>query len=252
MSQDKITVIQRCNAFSALVCDPDLHHPLPLRLHESGRKKNHRTGSGEKNRSSSSRQVPYDPDIPKEYGDLLRGAKADDWRIPQIFLALADRHEAEGEEGRALHFLDRAAKAFAVNRDASGEALVFSKKVLFLMQTGREREAHRAAEGGRRKMDGAASPRFSGISRRPPRPAAGRIQSRPGAPQPVSSGQHGFSDGCSLPPTEARCRTRRRDGGGSVRTPSPSAGGLPLSGSTTCPNRVRPVKAAPTFRMPLP
>lgn len=86
-------------------------------------------------------QVPYDPDIPKEYQDLLRGAQADDWRIPQIFLALADRHEAEGEVGRALHFLDRAAKAFAVSKDSSGEALVFSKKVLFLMQTGREREA---------------------------------------------------------------------------------------------------------------
>ncbi len=51
---------------------------------------------------------------------------------------------------------------------------------------------------------------------------------------------------------EARCRTCRRDGGGSVRTPSPSADGLPLSGSDVCPNRVRPVKAAPTSGMPLP
>ena len=86
-------------------------------------------------------QAPSDPDIPTEYQDLLRGAKADDWRIPQIFLALADRHETEGEEGRALHFLDRAAKAFTAKKDFSGEALVFSKKALFLMQTGREREA---------------------------------------------------------------------------------------------------------------
>ncbi len=86
-------------------------------------------------------QAPSDPDLPTEYQELLRGAQANDWRIPQIFLALADRHEAEGEEGRALHFLDRAAKAFAENNDSSGEALVFSKKVLFLMQTGREREA---------------------------------------------------------------------------------------------------------------
>ncbi len=86
-------------------------------------------------------QVPYDPDIPREYQDILRSAKADDWRIPRIFLALANRYEAEGEEGRVLHFLDRAAKAFSVKRDSSGEALVFSKKVLFLMQTGREHEA---------------------------------------------------------------------------------------------------------------
>ena len=96
-------------------------------------------------------QVPYDPDIPKEYPDLLRGAKADDWRIPQIFLALAGQYEAEGDEGRAFHFLERAAKAFAVKKDSSGEALVFSKKVLFLMHTGREREALALLrEGGER------------------------------------------------------------------------------------------------------
>ena len=47
-------------------------------------------------------QVPYDPDIPKEYHHLLQGAKADDWRIPHLFLALADRHMAEGQEGRAI------------------------------------------------------------------------------------------------------------------------------------------------------
>ena len=94
-------------------------------------------------------QVPYDPDVPREYQDLLRGAKADDWRIPQIFLALANRYEAEGDEGRVLHLLDRAAKAFAVKKDPSGEALVFSKKVLFLMRTGREREAFTLVrEGG--------------------------------------------------------------------------------------------------------
>ena len=129
-----------------------------------------------------------DPDIPKEYHDLLRGAKADDWRIPQIFLAFAGRHEAEGEEGRALHFLDRAEKAFAVKKNFSGEALVFSKKVLYLMHTGRESEAQYPAAGGGRKMGRAASSRLSGISRRPSRPAAGRIRSSPGATQPVYSG----------------------------------------------------------------
>ncbi|MBA4421908.1 MAG: hypothetical protein C0390_02260 [Syntrophus sp. (in: bacteria)] len=92
-------------------------------------------------KTAAEHQAPYDLDIPKEYLDLLRSANADDWRIPQIFLALAGQYEAEGDEGRALHFLDRAAKAFAVKKDSSGEALVFSKKILFLMQTGREREA---------------------------------------------------------------------------------------------------------------
>ena len=37
-------------------------------------------------------QVPYDPDVPREYQDLLRGAKADDWRIPQIFLEIGRAH----------------------------------------------------------------------------------------------------------------------------------------------------------------
>ena len=96
-------------------------------------------------------QVPYDPDIPKEYHHLLPGAKADDWRIPHIFLALADRHMADGQEGRAIYFLDRAAKAFAVKSDSSGEALVFSKKILFLMQTGREREAQELLKEGSEK-----------------------------------------------------------------------------------------------------
>ncbi len=96
-------------------------------------------------------QAPYDPDIPREYQDILGSAKADDWRIPQIFLALADRYESEGEEGRVLHFLDRAAKTFAVKKDSSGEALAFSKKALFLMQVGREREAFTLLrEGGER------------------------------------------------------------------------------------------------------
>ena len=93
-------------------------------------------------------QAPYDPDIPKEYHHLLQGAKADDWRIPHIFLALADRHMAEGQEGRANHFLDRAAKAFAVKSDSSGEALVFSKKVLYPDADRSRARGSRTAEGG--------------------------------------------------------------------------------------------------------
>jgi len=87
------------------------------------------------------KEVPYESDIPKQYHELLRGAKTDDWRLPEIFLAVADRSEAEGEEGRVFYFLEKAAKAFSLRKDSSGEALVFTQKALFLMHLGREREA---------------------------------------------------------------------------------------------------------------
>lgn len=80
-------------------------------------------------------------DIPKEFHEAHRDAREGDWRIPEFFLSLADRSEAEGEEGMMMHYLDQAASHFAASRDASGEALVFVRKVLFRMNTGREAEA---------------------------------------------------------------------------------------------------------------
>jgi CHAT domain-containing protein len=84
---------------------------------------------------------PYDRDIPKEYRDRLLSVDAADWTIPQLFLIVAGHFESEGEEGKALHFLDRAAKLFAARYDSSGEALVFCRKGLVLMNAGRDREA---------------------------------------------------------------------------------------------------------------
>jgi CHAT domain-containing protein len=84
---------------------------------------------------------PYDSSIPKEYHDSLRELDAGDWRIPQIFLAVAGRFETEGDEEKALHFFDRAAEAFVGKQDRSGEALTFSRKFILLLQAGREREA---------------------------------------------------------------------------------------------------------------
>jgi hypothetical protein len=112
---------------------------------------------------------PYDSSIPKEYHDSLRELDADDWRIPQIFLAVAGRFETEGDEEKALHFFDRASEAFAGKQDHSGEALTFSRKFLLLLQTGREREALAL----QRKMDNDASSGLPGVSRRPLRLAAG-------------------------------------------------------------------------------
>jgi CHAT domain-containing protein len=94
---------------------------------------------------------PYDGDIPREYQDRLLGVDAADWTIPQIFLVVAGHFEAGGEEQKAIHFLDRAAEVFAGRHDSSGEALIFCRKVLLLMNAGREREAHDLLRKGREK-----------------------------------------------------------------------------------------------------
>ena len=94
---------------------------------------------------------PYDRDIPKDYRDRLLRVDAADWTIPQIFLVVAGHFESKGEEGKALHFLDRAAKLFAARYDSTGEALVFCRKGLLLMNAGREREAVDLLREGKEK-----------------------------------------------------------------------------------------------------
>jgi CHAT domain-containing protein len=94
---------------------------------------------------------PYDSSIQKEHQDILRKIDIDDWRIPQVFLAVAGRFETEGDEEKALHYLDRAAQAFVGMKDHSGEALAFSRKFLLLRQVGREPEALALMREGREK-----------------------------------------------------------------------------------------------------
>ncbi len=84
---------------------------------------------------------PHDAEIPREYRDRLLGAAVSDPMAPQIFLAVADRAAAEGEEEKALHFIGRAAALFSGQRDFSGEGLAFAQKALLLQCAGREREA---------------------------------------------------------------------------------------------------------------
>jgi CHAT domain-containing protein/tetratricopeptide (TPR) repeat protein len=94
---------------------------------------------------------PYDWEIPQEYQDRLQSVDADDWTIPPVFLAVAVHFEMEGEDGKALHFLDRAAEAFVRKNDSSGEALAFCRKALLLMHAGRKRDAlDLLKEGGER------------------------------------------------------------------------------------------------------
>lgn len=95
---------------------------------------------------------PYDSRIQKEHQDNLRKMDSDDWRIPQVFLAVASRFESEGDDERALHFFDRASDAFVEKQDLSGEALTFGRKFLLLHQVGREAEALALLREGSRKL----------------------------------------------------------------------------------------------------
>jgi CHAT domain-containing protein len=84
---------------------------------------------------------PYDSDIPREYQDRLSNLAASDRTIPPLFLAIAGHFKAQGEEEKALHFLDRAAEWFAGRQEEAGVALAFSKKAILLWDAGREAEA---------------------------------------------------------------------------------------------------------------
>ena len=68
---------------------------------------------------------PYDGEIPREYRDRLLAADAADRLPPHLFVGVAGHFEMEGEEAKALHFLDRAAELFAGRKDPAGKALVF-------------------------------------------------------------------------------------------------------------------------------
>ncbi|MCX5818965.1 MAG: CHAT domain-containing protein [Deltaproteobacteria bacterium] len=85
---------------------------------------------------------PYDSEIPVGYLDLLRRVPVPAGEaVPLTFLAVADHFAARGEEDRALHFLDRAADGFVREKNRSGEAAAWSRKVVLLSDSGRETEA---------------------------------------------------------------------------------------------------------------
>jgi CHAT domain-containing protein/tetratricopeptide (TPR) repeat protein len=91
--------------------------------------------------------VEMDPDIPEEYRKHFIISLAEG-TLPDLFCLLAGRFASAGEEGKALHLLDRAADGFAETGNHAGEASVWSRKVLFLFDAGRDRDAlSLAAEG---------------------------------------------------------------------------------------------------------
>jgi tetratricopeptide (TPR) repeat protein len=96
---------------------------------------------------------PYDNEIPEGYQVILKDIEAADWRIPQIFVAVADHFGVEGDEAKAIHFLDRATEVFVARQEASGEAMVFCRKMLLLMRSGRENEAIALLRAGEQKWE---------------------------------------------------------------------------------------------------
>ena len=91
--------------------------------------------------------VEMDPDIPEEYRKHFISSLAEG-TLPDLFGLLAGRFASAGEEEKALHLLDRAAEGFGEKGNAAGEASVWSRKVLFLFDAGRESDALTlAAEG---------------------------------------------------------------------------------------------------------
>jgi CHAT domain-containing protein len=92
---------------------------------------------------------PYDSEIPAEFLDLLRRVPVPSGEaVPLTFLAVADQFAAQGEDERALHFLDRAADGFVRGKNQSGEAAAWSRKVILLSGSGRETEARELIRGG--------------------------------------------------------------------------------------------------------
>ena len=85
---------------------------------------------------------PYDSEIPAEYLNRLRRVSvAADEAVPLTFLTVSDHFAARGEVDKALHFLDRAADGFVREKNRSGEATAWSRKVILLSNFGREPEA---------------------------------------------------------------------------------------------------------------
>lgn len=95
-------------------------------------------------------KAPYDSEIPEEYVDLLRRVPVPAGEaVPLIFLAVAERFAAHGEEEMALYFLGRSADGFNREKNASGEAAAWSRKVVLLSDSGREAEANELIRWGR-------------------------------------------------------------------------------------------------------
>ncbi|MBP7765862.1 MAG: CHAT domain-containing protein [Syntrophaceae bacterium] len=81
---------------------------------------------------------PYDADIPPQETRALAAARrTDDWAVPYLFLRVAGYFKSRADEGRCLHFLDRAAAEFRRRGNAPGEASAAGRKMAALVRFGR-------------------------------------------------------------------------------------------------------------------
>jgi len=134
-------------------------------------------------------KVPYDSEIPAEYLDLLRRVfRAADEAVPLIFLAMVDHFCRAGEDDSAFHFLDKAADGFVREKNRSGEAAAWSRKVVLScrISAGRQRRVNSFRGAGEAWKHRA--PGLSRYNRRPSRPAAGGFPRAIFCPEPVAPG----------------------------------------------------------------
>ncbi len=85
---------------------------------------------------------PYDADLPPaRIEQIKRAGLAANWAVPYIFLSIAGRFEADGDEKRSIAFYDRAVLEFRKRGNLFGEGTAWRKKWAALQRFGHPEEA---------------------------------------------------------------------------------------------------------------
>jgi len=85
---------------------------------------------------------PYDADIPIiKVNQIKTAARTADWAVPYIFLSVASRFEADGDEKRTMVFYDRAIQEFRRRKNGFGEGTAWCRKVAALQRFGNHSDA---------------------------------------------------------------------------------------------------------------
>ena len=81
-------------------------------------------------------------EIPAKYIQQLKWASiTSDWAIPYVFINVGEHFEKNGEENKAVLYLDRAISEFRNRRDFSGVGTASTRKILLLNKYGERRES---------------------------------------------------------------------------------------------------------------
>jgi CHAT domain-containing protein len=80
---------------------------------------------------------PYDADIPTREANQIKSASLMlDWAVPYIFIRVASHFESVGDEGRSIHFFNRAIDEFRKRNNLLGEGSAVSRKISALIRFG--------------------------------------------------------------------------------------------------------------------